>query len=92
LAQVTGKFLRIAIAGGEDAHDLALRLHVAGARPLPAPVGNRATSLAACLAERVAQGKIGMKSGEGFLKWTPEAIQAAKAEYERKLKAAFALL
>lgn len=45
-----------------------------------------------CLAGRVAQGKIGMKSGEGFLKWTPETIKAAKAEYERKLKAAFELL
>ena len=46
----------------------------------------------ACLAERVAQGKIGMKSGEDFLKWTPETIKAAKAEYQRKLKAAFELL
>jgi 3-hydroxybutyryl-CoA dehydrogenase len=46
----------------------------------------------ACLADLVAQGKIGMKSGEGFLKWTPETIKIAKAEYQRKLKAAFELL
>jgi 3-hydroxybutyryl-CoA dehydrogenase len=45
-----------------------------------------------CLRELVAQGKTGMKSGEGFLKWTPETIRAAKADYERKLKAAFELL
>lgn len=44
------------------------------------------------LAERVAQGRIGIKSGEGFLKWTPQTIKAAKAGHERKLKAAFELL
>jgi 3-hydroxybutyryl-CoA dehydrogenase len=62
----------------------------AGAEIYPT-LSNTAT-VPACLAERVAQGKIGMKSGEGFLKWTPETIKAAKAEYERKLKAAFELL
>ena len=56
------------------------------------PTLSNTATVPACLAERVAQGKIGMKSGEGFLKWTPETIKAAKAEYERKLKAAFALL
>lgn len=54
-------------------------------------LANTAT-VPACLAERVAQGKIGMKSGEGFLKWTPETIKAAKADYERRLKAALDLL
>jgi 3-hydroxybutyryl-CoA dehydrogenase len=56
------------------------------------PTLSNTATVPACLAGRVAQGKIGMKSGEGFLKWTPETIAAAKAEYERKLKAAFALL
>ena len=56
------------------------------------PTLSNTATVPACLAERVAQGKTGMKSGEGFLKWTPETIHAAKAEYERKLKAAFALL
>lgn len=56
------------------------------------PTLSNTATVPACLAERVAQGKIGMKSGEGFLKWTPETIKAAKAEYERKLKAAFQLL
>lgn len=54
-------------------------------------LANTAT-VPACLAERVAQGKIGMKSGEGFLKWTPETTRTAKADYERKLKAALDLL
>ena len=56
------------------------------------PTLSNTATVPACLAERVAQGKIGMKSGEGFLKWTPDSIKAAKTEYERKLKAAFALL
>jgi 3-hydroxybutyryl-CoA dehydrogenase len=62
----------------------------AGAEIYPT-LSNTAT-VPACLAERVAQGRIGMKSGEGFLKWTAESIAIAKAEYQRKLKAAFALL
>jgi 3-hydroxybutyryl-CoA dehydrogenase len=56
------------------------------------PTLSNTATVPACLAERVAQGKIGMKSGEGFLKWTPDSIKAAKTEYERKLKAVFALL
>lgn len=56
------------------------------------PTLSNSATVPACLAGRVAQGKIGMKSGEGFLKWTPETIKTAKADYERKLKAAFALL
>jgi 3-hydroxybutyryl-CoA dehydrogenase len=56
------------------------------------PTLSNTSTVPACLADLVAQGKTGMKSGEGFLKWTPEAIKAARAEYERKLKAAFALL
>jgi len=56
------------------------------------PTLSNTATVPACLAKNVAQGKIGMKSGEGFLKWTPETAQAARAEYERTLKAAFALL
>ena len=56
------------------------------------PTLSNTPTVPACLANKVAQGKIGMKSGEGFLKWTPETIKAAKADYERKLKAAFELL
>jgi 3-hydroxybutyryl-CoA dehydrogenase len=56
------------------------------------PTLSNTATVPACLHELVAKGNIGMKSGEGFLKWTPETTKAAKAEYERKLKAAFQLL
>jgi len=56
------------------------------------PTLSNTPTVPACLADRVAQGKLGMKSGEGFLKWTPETIASAKAEYQRKLRAAFELL
>ena len=56
------------------------------------PTLSNTPTVPACLANNVAQGKTGMKSGEGFLKWTPETIKATKADYERKLKAAFELL
>ena len=56
------------------------------------PTLSNTATVPACLQKNVAQGKIGMKSGEGFLKWTPETAKAARAEYERKLKAAFELL
>ena len=56
------------------------------------PTLSNTATVPACLAHNVAQGKIGMKSGEGFIKWTPESAKAARAEYERKLKAAFELL
>jgi len=40
------------------------------------------------LRERVAAGKSGVKSGEGFYKWDPERIAAEKARYDRALLAA----
>jgi 3-hydroxybutyryl-CoA dehydrogenase len=48
--------------------------------------------LADCVATRIAAGKTGMKSGEGFVKWTPEEIAAERAAYEKRLKAAFNVL
>jgi len=56
------------------------------------PTLSNTPTVPACLADLVARGNTGMKSGEGFLSWTPETIKAAKDEYERKLKAAFQLL
>ncbi len=44
------------------------------------------------LTERVAAGKLGMKTGEGFFTWTPETIAAEKARYAQTLRAALALI
>lgn len=50
------------------------------------------TEPARCLSERVAQGKYGMKTGEGFFKWTPETIAAERERYQGLLLAGLALL
>ena len=47
---------------------------------------------ARCLADRVAAGRLGMKTGAGFYDWTPETIAAEKARYEALLRAGLALL
>lgn len=44
------------------------------------------------LAQLMAEGKTGMKAGEGFRKWTPEESQTMNAQYTRRLKAAFDVL
>ncbi|MES2758493.1 MAG: 3-hydroxyacyl-CoA dehydrogenase NAD-binding domain-containing protein [Pseudomonadota bacterium] len=44
------------------------------------------------LTERYAAGKFGMKSGEGFYKWTPESIAAERARYDDLLMAGLRLL
>jgi 3-hydroxybutyryl-CoA dehydrogenase len=50
------------------------------------------TTPAAALSERVANGKLGMKTGEGFFKWTPEAISAERRRYDELLMAGLRLL
>ena len=68
-----------------------LEVHcAAGATMYPSLAAN--TEPARCLSERVAQGKFGMKSGEGFFKWTPEAIAAERERYQNMLLAGLSLL
>lgn len=45
-----------------------------------------------CLERLLAQGKFGMKSGEGFVKWTPQSAQAVRAGYDERLADALRFL
>lgn len=47
---------------------------------------------ARCLSERAADGRHGMKRGEGFYAWTPETIAAERARYDHLLRAGLALI
>ena len=49
-------------------------------------------SIPSSLAKLMAEGKTGIKAGEGFRKWSPEESKAVNAQYTRKLKAAFDVL
>ena len=44
------------------------------------------------LRERVAQGHLGMKTGQGFYAWTPETQRAERARYDALLRQGLALL
>jgi 3-hydroxybutyryl-CoA dehydrogenase len=56
------------------------------------PHFNNSPTVSPALSDRVAQGKLGMKTGEGFYKWTPETIAAERARYERTLAQAFQIV
>ncbi|HEY8608322.1 MAG TPA: 3-hydroxyacyl-CoA dehydrogenase NAD-binding domain-containing protein [Noviherbaspirillum sp.] len=47
---------------------------------------------ARALTERLESGRLGMKSGEGFFKWTPESIAAERKRYDDLLRAGLRLL
>lgn len=47
---------------------------------------------ARCLTERAADGRHGMKAGEGFYAWTPDTIAAERARYDRLLRAGLDLI
>ena len=56
------------------------------------PSLSAATQPAAVLSEKVATGRLGMKTGEGFFKWTPETIAAERKRYDDLLRAGLTLL
>jgi 3-hydroxybutyryl-CoA dehydrogenase len=62
-----------------------LEVHAAGGTTIY-PSLNNATTIAKCLSERVASGKYGMKTGEGFYSWTAESIKAERERYQDALR------
>jgi 3-hydroxybutyryl-CoA dehydrogenase len=46
----------------------------------------------AVITEMVREGRTGMKSGEGFVRWTPEARAAEQSRFNRDMQAALALV
>lgn len=68
-----------------------LEVHcAAGATMYPSLAANKEP--AQCLSDLVAQGKFGMKTGEGFFQWTPESMAVEKARYQNMLLAGLTLL
>lgn len=56
------------------------------------PSLNNSPNIAKCLSDRVASGKLGMKTGEGFFPWTAETIKAERERYESLLRAGLKLI
>ena len=68
-----------------------LEVHTAAAASMyPSLAVN--TEPARVLQERVAQGDLGMKTGQGFYSWTPESQKAERARYDRLLRQGLDLL
>ena len=84
--------LRYLAAGPVLQKDIAgLDIHCAAAQTMyPSLAANAEPS--AVLRDKVVGGKLGMKSGEGFYKWTPESAAREKSRYERALLDALQLL
>jgi 3-hydroxybutyryl-CoA dehydrogenase len=56
------------------------------------PSLNNSPNIAKCLSERVASGKLGMKTGEGFFPWTSETIKTERKRYDSLLRAGLKLI
>jgi 3-hydroxybutyryl-CoA dehydrogenase len=48
--------------------------------------------LARCVADKIAEGKTGMKAGAGFTQWPKEKATLERQNYDQRLKAAFEVL
>lgn len=68
-----------------------IEVHCAAAATMyPSLARNETPALV--LRERVEQGQLGMKSGQGFFSWTPDTIRAERARYDGLLRAGLGLL
>ncbi len=56
------------------------------------PSLSNATEVPECLRRLVAENRLGMKTGRGFVDWTPESAAAARAAYDERLAAVLKLL
>ncbi|WP_114690399.1 3-hydroxyacyl-CoA dehydrogenase family protein [Polynucleobacter necessarius] len=63
-----------------------LEVHGAGGATIY-PTLNNSPTIAECLSERIASGKFGMKTGEGFFTWTAESIKVERERYQDTLRA-----
>ncbi len=68
-----------------------IEIHCAAAATMYPHLAND-TVPAKVLRDKVASGKLGMKTGEGFFRWTPESAEKEKARYEKVLLQALAIL
>ncbi len=68
-----------------------LDVHTAAAATMY-PSLSAATTPAKVLRENVANGKLGMKTGEGFFRWTQESTAAERKRYDDLLRAGLKLL
>jgi 3-hydroxybutyryl-CoA dehydrogenase len=84
--------LRFLASGPMLQRDLAgLDIHCAAAATMYPNLANN-TAPGPTLAGRVAQGKLGMKTGEGLYRWDAASIASEKARYDRALLAAIEIL
>jgi len=82
---------RYVAAGPILQKDLAgLDIHCAAATTMYAHLANNAEP-SPTLRKLVDEGKLGVKTGEGFYSWTPEKARAEQARYEKALTAALAI-
>ena len=68
-----------------------IEIHTAAAATMY-PTLSATTVPAKVLRDKVSDGKLGMKSGEGFFRWTPESIAAERKRYDDLLRAGLKLI
>ncbi|GAA4414651.1 3-hydroxybutyryl-CoA dehydrogenase [Advenella faeciporci] len=66
-------------------------VHAAAAATIYPDLSNAAMP-PAILTEKIKNGKYGMKTGEGFYKWTPESMQEEKQRYDKALRQGLEIL